>query len=143
MTITQTAQTISGQLSNCIKSLRDASGKPDKFAHLENKMNDRLMLCFSVNLGAIGNIVIGMDNHHNHQRPHVHAKTNAGRVSIAIDNGEILHKKPKRVDNHSLSQIKNWVLLKNECLKFIYQNIQKIKSSKDFEPLIHALNKYL
>ena len=100
------------------------------------------MFSFCINLGSVGNVFIGMDNHANHQRPHVHAKIKNGRVSIAVDSGEIMHRKPKHFDTRTLTEIKNWVIPKKECLKLIYQNIQNIKSSHDFEPLINAMNKY-
>lgn len=133
-------------LKNCIEKLRKESGKPHKFGRLEKIYQNRNMLTFTINVGNIGNMKLGFDNHFNHQAPHIHCdikKDNIGKISIEIETGELFHKNSKKIKPKILNEIKEWVLNKKECLKLIYNNIQKCQRSEDFEPLIDAINKYL
>ena len=129
-------------LQDCISKLRTTSGKESKFAKLEKKINGRFSLGFVIDVGEIGKMKAGFDNHKNHQRPHIHVETNNGRISVAIDDGKILHDKNKKIKDRDLSQITDWIKGRKECLKFIYENIQNCKRSDDFQPLIDAMNKY-
>lgn len=131
-------------LDDCINKLREVSGRPKKFAHLKRKM-DRLQLTFGIQLGKIREMELGFDNHKNHNRPHIHINTkdkNIGKISIGIDNGEILHDCKKRMNRKVLKEIKAWVLKRSDCLKLIYENIQNCKSVEDFQPLINAMNQF-
>ena len=125
--------------------MRIASDKPGKFGSLQNKFKDRFNLSFVIDVGNIGKMEAGFDNHHNHYRPHIHIDTKIkgiGKISIALDNGELLHKRNKNLDKGTLNSIKDWVLERGHCLKLIYENIENCKDKSDFEPLINAMNKY-
>lgn len=131
-------------LANCIEQLKSSSNKPAKFEALKKKMSERFTLYLSIEIGSLGNLRMGFDTHKNHQRPHIHVdsgKNNYGVFSVAIDNGIILHK--NRVPQPILAQVQQWLIGKQDCLKFIYQNIQNCKSKEDFAPLIDAINRYL
>lgn len=129
-------------LQECIKRLKAVSQKVGKFNQLEKKFSNRFTMLFLIDVGSIGHMKAGFDNHLNHQRPHIHIETKVGRISIAIDNGEILHNRYPKLKERNLNEIKKWVLQRKECLKLIYTNIQNCKSGKDFEPLINAMNKF-
>jgi hypothetical protein len=129
-------------LNECIDSLRGRVDKQKKFSNLKQKIRDRFELQFTVDIGKIGEIKAGFDNHRNHQRPHIHLNKFGERISVAIDSGELLHEN-KKIKEKDLTAIKLWVLSKRKCLKFIYDNIQNCKSKEDFQPLINAINKYL
>lgn len=131
-------------LNKCIDDLRKSSNKPKKFGELNKKINDRFSISFIIDIGSIQDIKIGFDNHRNHSRPHIHIELKKiGRVSIAIDNGSVLAPKKPKISNQTLSKIKDWLIPKKECLKFIYQNINNCKRKEDFEPIIDAFNRYL
>ena len=133
-------------LKECIKSLRDSSGKPNKFKGLQSKLQNRFSLTFVIDVGNIGSMEAGFDNHNNHPRPHIHIDTKiqgVNKISIALDNGNLLHDRNKKLDNKTLSKIKDWVLDRKDCLTLIYNNIQKCKDKSDFDPLIDAMERYL
>lgn len=130
-------------IQECINKLRTVSKKENKFAELHKKLQDRFLLSFAINVGEIGKMKAGFDNHKNHQRPHIHIETNVGRISMAIDNGTILHNKNSKLKEKTLTEIREWVLKRKECLRLIYVNIQNCKSGEDFIPIINAMNKYL
>ena len=130
------------QLNKCIESLRTSASKPAKFHDLKKKYKDRFTLAFTISVDHIGDIEMGFDNHNNHQRPHIHAESNHVRVSLAIDNGNLLHKKNRNLRNNVLTEIKKWIDPRKECLKFIYENIQNCKSAADFDELINAMKKF-
>lgn len=131
-------------LVKCIDQLRSSANKPTKFEALKKKMNERFILYLSIEIANLGSLRMGFDNHRNHQRPHIHVdsgKKSYGVFSVAIDNGVILHNNTVPVSVQR--QIQQWLKGKEDCLKFIYQNIQKCKSKDDFTPLIDAINRYL
>ena len=133
-------------LEKCIKSLKTAAGKPNKFERLRNKLQDWFSIYFGIDLPNIGKMKAGFDNHHNHQRPHVHIETgvyDVGKISVAIDNGEIVHRTKKKIDSKITKDIKSWVLDRKACLKLIYDNIQNCKNKSDFDPIVDAMDRYL
>jgi hypothetical protein len=131
-------------LEDCIDALRTSSCKPGKFVHLENKYRFRFSLSFVVNVGIIGDVSIGIDNHRNHQMPHLHIRTrNNQRFPLNILTGELLVENKKEISKEILKEHRKWILTKRACLNFIYDNIQNCKNAEDFEPLINAMNKYL
>jgi lantibiotic modifying enzyme len=130
-------------IQECINKLRTVSKNENKFAELQKKLKGRFLLSFAINIGEIGKMKAGFDNHKNHQRPHIHVETNSGRISIAIDNGELLHNKNSKLKENTLREIREWILKRKECLRLIYHNIQNCKSGEDFIPIINAMNRYL
>jgi len=127
----------------CIKKLAkiNVDFKEDE-VQLRKKYKGRFQIEFAIDIGKIGNMKAGFDNHLNHQRPHVHIQVDKKtKISVAIDNGAILHK--NKIKNKKHREISNWIEKRKECLKFIYEQIQNCRSKKDFEPVIKEMNKGL
>lgn len=128
-------------LEKCIESLRNATGKPAKFEGLKNKYKDRFQLLLLIDVGVIDKIRIGFDNHKNHPRPHIHTQVKKSRNTIYVDNGEFAH--PSKFDSKTQNKLKEWVLKRKDCLKYIYDNIQNCRNKNDFEPIVDAINRHI
>jgi len=134
------------QLENCLKSLRESSGKPEKFGQLANKFNSRFSVNFSIDVGNIMGVKIGFDNHKNHFNPHIHIETknkDIGKCSFDIESGLPITDNYKKIKSELVKDIKEWIIPKKECLKLIYNNIQNCRDADDFQPMINAMNKFL